>query len=513
MELLAARGLRKYYPETATLANDGIDFELDSGEIRAIVGENGAGKSTLARIIAGLVVPDRGELRVRGKALRFGSVREAESAGIGLVPQHSFLAAGLSVAENLILGQEPRRFGFFLDRRRAAARAAALAEEFGFHVDPAARAGDLPPALRRQAEILRALARGGDILVLDEPGSLLSESETSLVFALLRRLAQAGKGIVVITHRVAEIRSLARNVTVLREGRVVAHRAVEGLSDAELSSLMAGGGNGAAPFSLSRPAPSSPGPVKGSFPLAGACPLEARGLLLEPRGASLDFKVEAGEILGIAALAGNGLERLEDVAAGLARPAGGEFLVAGRPVAAWPPSRLRASLLGYVPGDREGRALALEASVGDNLLSLERASLPRAAWRHPAWRREPAHQIAQRGALAADPDARVASLSGGNRQRLVLARELGPGRPAFLLREPTQGLDLAAQSYQAARIAALAKEGAAVLLLSADLDELFLLADRIGILYRSALVHLGPNRGEEDRARLVARLTGLGEAP
>lgn len=506
MELLSARGVTKYFPETGTLANDGVSLAVEAGEIRALVGENGAGKSTLARILAGLALPDSGEILVRGRPARISSARDAERAGIGLVPQYSFLAEGLTVAEGIALGHEPRRGGLFLDRRRAYVEAALLAERFGFQVDPGARVGGLSQAERRQAELMRALARGGEVLILDEPTSLLTEAETAGLFALIRRLAEAGKGVIYISHRAAEIRAVARSVTVLRAGRVVLDRPLEGLADGELSALMANAGSRA------------PGPGGASARGQGAEPgpvsIEARGLVLGGSGGSspISFGVRRGEVLGLIGLAGNGLDRLEACAAGLRRPAAGELLVEGLPAAARRGPLFREEVLSYVPSARDGRGLCLASSIADNALVLERRSFGLGGWFGRKAREERSAEIVSRMGLSAGPRARAGALSGGNRQRLLLSRELDPRRPAALLCDPTQGLDVAAQAEAAGRILELKRAGAAVLLLSSSLDELLLLADRVGVLYRGSLVYEAPNEGEASVASLAARMTGLGAA-
>ncbi|MBL8965563.1 MAG: ATP-binding cassette domain-containing protein, partial [Spirochaetaceae bacterium] len=462
MELLAARGLTKYFPETDTLANDRVSLSVGEGEIRAVVGENGAGKSTLARILAGIAEQDAGEILVRGQIRRFRSVREAERAGIGLVPQHSFLAEGMNLAEAIALGHEPRRAGFLLDRRRAYVDAALLAERFGFAVDPGARVGELSPAERREAELMRALARGGDVLILDEPTSLLTPSETEGLFSLLRRLAEAGKGILYISHRAAELRALARSLTVLRGGRVVADRLAAEVDDAELANLMANmestapGGDGACRIGDSARGKDSSGGNGGdnggdngdsARRSSQAQAFESRDLALggSGRGGRISFAVKPGEILGFIGLAGNGLDALEAIAAGLARPSAGSFLFAGKPAGAWPRAEFRESLLSYVPSARDERGLSLEATVRDNILALERRAFGRRDWFGRSARDARSCELSSRLALQTVPETRAAALSGGNRQRLLLARELDPRRPLALLCDPTQGLDLAAQ--------------------------------------------------------------------
>jgi len=498
MELLAVRRIEKYFPATKTLANAGISLRVDSGEIRAVVGENGAGKSTLARIIAGIIEADSGEMAMRGKILRFGGVRAAERAGIGIVPQHSFLAADLSVAENLALGREPIKAGIFLDRRRADLEAAELAAEFGFHLDPEAIVRDLAPAERRQADIMRALARGGDLLILDEPTSLLTGSETEGLFALLRRLSEAGKGILYITHRVAEVRSLARSITVLRGGKVAADLPAGELEECELSGLMAR-------------AAASAIDDETEDRKVGRPVLEAKGLVLDPRFEAKPFSLEvrAGEIVGIAALAGNGLDRLEDAIAGLRRPALGNVRIDGKSIASIPRNQLRSRLMSYVPAARDTRGLALGSSLLDNLIALERDTFHAFDWMSRVVRGAVAERLSSSFKIEAELSAQTAFLSGGNRQRLLLSRELDRSRPFALLVEPTQGLDVAAQEDAASRIRALARSGVAVLLLTSNLDELLLLADRVGVLYRCGLAHFGENEGGASMSLLTARMTGL----
>jgi simple sugar transport system ATP-binding protein len=361
MELLAARGLTKYFPETRTLANDGISLSLASGELHAIVGENGAGKSTLARIIAGLERPDSGEVAARGRPVRPGSVREAEAAGIGFAPQVSLLVPSLSVAENLALGREPRFAGAFLSTRKAYVDAALLMERYGFRLDPAALVSSLSVAERRQAEIARALARGGETLILDEPTSILSEAEAFSLFEQLRRLAGAGKAIAFITHRVAEVMAAADRITVLREGRVVASLASDETDERTIAGLM------------TRDAAYSEGaarPARRAGAGAAAPRLEMRGLRLAEGAAPLSISVGPGEILAVTAFAGNGLAELEAYASGSRSPREGRALIDGEDIGAVPRGRLRAEKLAYAPSDRERFGLCGSATIRDNALAL-----------------------------------------------------------------------------------------------------------------------------------------------
>jgi ABC-type sugar transport system ATPase subunit len=495
MELLNARGVTKYFPDTGTLADDRIDLDLAEGEIRAVVGENGAGKSSFARVLAGLIEPDSGEIRVKGKRLRGGSVREAESAGIGFVPQQSLLAGGLSVAENVVLGREPRSMGFFVSRRKAYVESALLFARFGVRLDPDARVSSLSAAERRQAEIARALARGGEILILDEPTSILSESESERLFELLDRLSKAGTAVIVITHRISEIMRIADTVTVMRSGSVVADKRIEDTDEVELSGLMA--------RSLDVRASAAVGAAP-----RGAEVLRIRGVCLAPGARETSLGVGDGEVLAVTALAGNGLQRLEDYASGMARPRRGEVLINGVRIDSIKRDELRTELMAYMPSDREARGLCLPSPARENILVLRRKEFGFVDWIRRSSRDEAAREAALKLGLTAAPRAAVTSLSGGNRQRLLLARELDRPRAVIVLAEPFQSLDLAARAEAAALIRDLAKWGSAVLLLVSKVEEIMDLADRAIALYRGEIAFEGAVEGGETARMLLAAMTG-----
>ena len=530
VELLSCEGISKYFRDTATLANDSIRLQIAAGERRAIVGENGAGKSTLGRILAGLAMPDSGEIRVRGAPIESGSVRAAEAAGIGFVPQMSLLAGELTAAENIVLGREPRAMGIFVSRRKAYVEAALLFQRFGLSIDPEAPVSSLSAAERRGVEIARALARGGEVLILDEPTSILSESESERLFGLLGRLTEDGKAILLITHRLAEVKRFADKLTVLRQGRVVADERVEQRSEEELSRLMA------------RDVPPREAVGKARrFPTENASRprdprlepmLELRDVVLAPGAKPLRLSVRRGEVLGVAALAGNGLGRLEDYASGLVKPRSGELLIGGSPLGEARRRQLRQGLpgqslpkstsacvrFGYVPSDREARGLCLPASVRDNILALRLHEFRGRDYLGGKLRDKAALEAASGLGLVAEMRSSVASLSGGTRQRLVLGRELraegGPGSGAsvLVLAEPLQGLDLAAQALVLELIRGLADEGSAILLLDSNVEEIVAVADRAVALYRGEIAYEGPNEGESTAKRLMAAMTGAAGA-
>ena len=501
MELLCVRGITKYYRDTHTLADDCVSLKLAEGETRAVVGENGAGKSTLARIISGLISQDSGDVLVRGRRIKPGSVREAEAAGIGFVPQTSLLAGDLSVAENLVLGREPRSLGLFLSRRKAYVESALLVERFGFKLDPDALVSSLTAAERRQAEIARALARGGELLVLDEPTSILSETESERLFELLGRLTKAGKAILLITHRLSEVLRAADSITILRDGAVVADMAARGEDEAELGRLMARGaaaGGRLKPREAAQPLAAAVGPPS----------LEMRGVRLAVGAKPLGFSLRAGEILAVTALAGNGLGRLEDLASGMAEPGEGEILVCGKRLDSTRRELLRSQILGYVASDREGRGLCLPAAMRENILALRRREFPLRDWMWKARRDAAAAMASSPLGLAADPRQSAASLSGGNRQRLLLARELDRPRAVLVLAEPFQGLDRASQAEAISLIRELASRGSAILLLLSHVEEALAAADRVMALYRGEAVFEGPNEGAATAHSLLAAMTG-----
>jgi simple sugar transport system ATP-binding protein len=434
-----------------------------------------------------------------------GSVRAAEEAGVGFVPQVSLLAEGLSVAENIVLGREPRSMGCLVSRRRAYVESAMLIERFGFRLDPDAIVASLTASERRQAEIARALARGGNVLVLDEPTSILSESEAGSIFALLGRLAEAGRSIVLVTHRLSEVLKEADSITVLREGRVVADMSASEADVTELSRLMARHGAGG----QSEDERASREMARVIAAMASDPPaFEFRDIRLAPGARPLNFAIRPGEALAIVALAGNGLGRLEDYASGMTRPAEGEVLICGEGLGSIPRPSLRPELMAYVPSDREGRGLCLPVSIRENALALRGKDFPMRDWMGHTRRDRMARESSSIFGLEADPRRNAATLSGGNRQRLLLARELDRPRRVLLLAEPLQGLDLAAQKDVSKKIQALREQGSAALILVSNIEDALVLADRVIALYRGEAVFEGTNGGLTIASLLLGAITG-----
>jgi len=465
---LELRGVGKRYPN-GVLANDGIDLQLARGEIHALIGENGAGKSTLIKMLYGLEQPSSGAIVLDGRAVAFDSPAQAIRAGIGLVPQHVQLVPSFSVARNVTLGAEPARWGW-LNHGAAARAVGELARRFGLAADPDALAATLSLGQQQRVEILKALYRGADLLLLDEPGAVLSPDEAHALFTALRTLADAGMTILLITHKIADVLDVADRYTVLRAGRVVAHGASSEASAPGLAAHIVG--RPLAP--AQRPAPMPAGDVL----------LRVRGLRRATGVAEcldgIDLDVAAGEILGIAGVEGNGQGLLA------------RALATGVGVA-------------LVPEDRLHDGVAPTLSIAENAIAstYDAAPLSRHGWLQPdAIDAATRAMIDEFGVVAAGPDQPIGALSGGNMQKIVLARALA-GQPRVLVAcQPTRGVDIGAARFLRQRLLALRAQGAAIVLVSADLDEILELSDRIAVMFRGAIV--GHFRGEGQDARALA---------
>lgn len=471
------RGVVKRFP--GLVANDHVDFELRRGEVHALLGENGAGKSTLMNILAGLYQPDEGSLSVEGEAVRFRSPRDAIDRGLGMVHQHFTLVPSLTVTENVLLGlREPR---FRLDLRRAEAAVRALAQEVGLRVDPAALIWQLTVGEQQRVEILKMLYRGARVLILDEPTAVLAPQETEELFRTLRTMTARGESIVLISHKLDEVLAIADRVTVLRRGRVTAAGIpARGLTKRELARLMVG----REVLESVKKAPFSPGDVVLSLEDVSAT--SDRGL---PALASVSLSVRAGEILGVAGVAGNGQSELAEVITGL-RHCSGRITVNGADVANHPAIVAIDAGVAHVPEDRTGTGTAPNLSIADNLIMKSYRQPPiGSAWlidRVAA--RERAEMLKTQYEVSA-PSIRTQArlLSGGNLQRLILAREITSEPSCIVAVQPTRGLDVGAIETVHRLLLAQRDAGTAILLISEDLDEILLLADRVAVIYEGRI--------------------------
>jgi simple sugar transport system ATP-binding protein len=475
---VAMRGIVKRFP--GVVANDGIDLVVAKGEIHALLGENGAGKSTLMNILFGLYHPDAGEIRIDGRPVHFSGPREAVAAGLGMVHQHFMLIPRFTVTENVILGSEGDALR--LDRDAAARRVGDLAERFGLRVDPRALVGDLPVGMQQRVEILRALYQGGRTLILDEPTALLTPQEVDELYAILRRLRAEGGTIIFITHKLREVAAISDRVTVIRRGRTVGTRLTAQTTAAELAELMVGR---EVMLRVERP-PANPGE-----PVLEAHDVTAVGSRGEAALNGVDLTVRRGEIVGICGVEGNGQAELVEVLAGLRRPTAGRVLLAGRDVTGADPLRLRRAGLSYIPEDRHGRGLVLPFSLTENVLLGNCDIAPFSQGGridYPATERLTERLMRTFDVRAPSADTPAGALSGGNQQKLIIARELQREPEALLAIQPTRGLDVGAIEFVHKQLVEERDKGRGVLLISFDLDEILDLSDRILVIFGGRIV-------------------------
>ncbi|OGO53014.1 MAG: heme ABC transporter ATP-binding protein [Chloroflexi bacterium RBG_16_69_14] len=478
--VLEMRGITKRYP--GVLANDAIDLDLRSGEIHALLGENGAGKSTLMNILYGLAVPDEGSILIDGQTVDILSPHDAIDRGISMVHQHFMLVPVLTVAENILLGEETMANPVFLDRNEARRRIVALGRQFGFEIDPDARIESLSVGWQQRVEILKALYRKARILVLDEPTAVLTPQETEEIFAVLRRLAAEGHSIIFISHKLYEVLEIADRITVIRRGRVVGQRVPSETNEEDLAELMVGRN---VQLTVDR-GESHPADVV----------LSVKGLRAkDDRGREVvrgvDLEVRAGETLGIAGVAGNGQDELVEVLTGLRKPSAGRVTMAGSDVTGWGPRRLYEAGLAHVPGDRHRWAMIMSFPLEDNLVltSYYRPPFARGLVRQDAAIDAWAKELIERFDIRT-PSATVVAdtLSGGNQQKAIVAREFSGEPKLLVLDQPTRGLDVGSIEFIHRRAIEMRDAGAAILLISAELDEVLELSDRIAVMYRGELV-------------------------
>ncbi len=488
------QGITKRFGEV--VANDAVDLSVDAGEIHGLIGENGAGKTTLMGVLYGIHRPDAGEIRVAGRRRRFDSPLDAIHAGLGMVHQHFMLFDSLTVAENVVFGAEPERYGL-VDRAVAAKRVAELAERYGLEVETGALVGGLPVGVQQRVEILKALYRQAAVLVLDEPTAVLTPGEQEGLFRVLRSLAAEGTAIVFISHKLPEVLTLCDRTTVLRQGRVTGTVVTAQSSAEELSRLMVG-----RTVSAPKIEPHEPGETV----------LKIESLVVSGRGPDpavdrVDLAVKAREIVGIAGVAGNGQSELAAAIAGLERPRSGRIRLGSAELTSLSVRERRAAGLACVPEDRDGTGLATAASVAENaLMGFEgRPELaPRGVLDSAAIDRRAGDLVDQLRIRTAGVRAAAADLSGGNRQKLVVGRELAHDARLLLVEQPTRGVDLAAIELIHRALLDYSSGGGAVLLISAELGELLTLADRILVMLGGRIVgELARESATEERLGLL----------
>jgi simple sugar transport system ATP-binding protein len=489
--VLELRGITKQFP--GVLANDAVDFDLVRGEIHALLGENGAGKSTLMNILYGLYKADSGEILLNGKHVSFSSAKDAIEAGIGMVHQHFMLIPVMTVAENVVLGTEPVRGSVFLDESGAEARVRELSQRFGLAVDPGARVEKISVGQQQRVEILKALYRRADILILDEPTAVLTPQEASDLFGILRALAQDGMSVIFISHKLNEVLEIADRVTVLRRGKVIETVPSAGATQESLARAMVG----REVLLRVEKSPASPGDAL--LEVEDVHAEDDRGL---PALNGVSFEVRAGEIVGLAGIDGNGQTELVEALVGRRRAAEGGGVVHGADVTGAGPRHLIDVGVGHIPEDRHKLGLVLDFSIAENLSLHDYRKPPdsRFGWLWPRRLLARARQLIRefdiRGGV---PQTRAASLSGGNQQKVVIAREIAASPRALVAAQPTRGLDVGAIEYVHRRLVEERDEGKAVLLVSLELEEVRSLSDRILVMYEGKIVgEYSPEASEEE---------------
>ncbi len=496
--VLEARGITKHFP--GVLANDHVDLRLYEGEILALLGENGAGKTTLMNIIYGLYQPDEGEIYVFGKKAHIRSPHDAIRLGIGMVHQHFMLVPVFTVTENIILGAEVTRAGLVLDKTRAREEVLRLSREYGLQVDPDAYIEDLPVGVQQRVEILKALYRGARILILDEPTAVLTPQEVEELFRIMRQLTERGVSIVFITHKLKEVLAAADRIMVMRQGRVVGETTPDRTSEAELASMMVGR---EVVLRVEKP-PARPGPVV----------LEVEDLVVEERGVpvvnGVSLQVRAGEILGLAGVQGNGQTELAEALTGLRQPARGRLRIASEEVPFQDARTLIERGMAHIPEDRLRHGLVLSFSVADNMVLCTYYKPPFARGLQRNF--DEVVRFAQRLIQQFDvrtpgPLVPVATLSGGNQQKVIVAREFSRPVHVLIANQPTRGLDVGSIEYIHRRIVELRDQGVGVLLISAELDEIMSLSDRIAVMYEGQIV-AEVEADKADRATLGLWMAG-----
>lgn len=464
-------------------ANDGIQLTVHKGEIHAILGENGAGKSTLMNQLYGMYPPTSGEIYIKGQKIHMDSPKKAISAGIGMVHQHFMLTPVMTVAENVVIGSEPVR-GVFFDRKKAEAQVAAMIDEYNFHISATAKVETLSVGEQQRVEILKALYRGADLLILDEPTAVLTPQEVEDLFRVMRQLKAAGKSIIIITHKLKETMEIADRVSVLRQGKMIESGVpVAGTTMNELAQMMVGRD---VELSVTRRAEQ-----------VGEENFSVRGLSLTERGVPIlrdvCLSLRKGEILGIAGIEGNGQTELIEVLTGLRRPDHMELFKDGKPLSGNAAAFLAAGV-GHVPEDRMTRGLVLEMSIEDNLILgyHRRPAFARRGLRLASAIRRFAEQERTEFAIKApNVQERCSALSGGNQQKVVIARVFSENPDVIIVAQPTRGVDVGAMEYIHHRLLDLRDGGKSILLISADLDEVRSLSDRLAVIYGGRIVAEG----------------------
>lgn len=478
--VLQLKSITKRFP--GVLANDAIDLTLQQGEILALLGENGAGKTTLMNILYGLYQPDEGEIWVREKKITVHSPTDAIRAGVGMVHQHFMLIPVFTVTENVMLGEESLRFGDFLDRPKAAARIREISSKYGLDVDPDAYVRDLPVGVQQRVEIIKLLYREANILIFDEPTAVLTPQEADELFEIMRLLVKQGKSIIFITHKLREVLDVADRIMVIRRGKVVGETTPESADRESLASMMVGRA-----VNLE---------VEKKTAVPGETVLEVKGLEVaddqkQVMVEGVSFEIRAGEILGLAGVQGNGQTELVDAVTGMRKPTAGSIKLLGETVTYATPRKFTEMGSAHVPEDRQKDGLVLSFPIADNMIlnTYYKEPFAKGVIRQEKVILSNAEKlIEQFDVRTPSPTVNVGTLSGGNQQKVIVARELSRPIKLLVASQPTRGLDVGSIEYIHSQIVKKRDEGCAVLVASSELDEIMELSDRIAVMYRGKII-------------------------
>jgi ABC-type uncharacterized transport system ATPase subunit len=477
--VLQAKGITKRFP--GVLANDKVDFDLKKGEIHVLLGENGAGKTTLMNILYGLYNQDEGEMLVNGKAVKIKDSNDSIAQGIGMVHQHFMLVPVFTVAENVMLGNETTKRGF-LNRKAVSAKVKELSHQYGLDVDPEALVGQLPVGIQQRVEIIKTLYRDAQILILDEPTAVLTPQEAEELFVIMRGLTERGVSIIFITHKLKEVLAVSDRITVMRAGRVVGTVTPDEVDQAKLASMMVGR------EVILKVKKGEAKPKEKILRVENLQVLDDRDLETV-RGVS--FEVREGEILGIAGVQGNGQTELAEALTGLRPTKSGHVTLADKDVTGKPPRPIIETGLAHIPEDRQRHGLVLSYTVADNMVLCNYYLPPFAkgmVLQQEAVDANARKLIEEYDVRTPSPFVPTSKLSGGNQQKVIVARELSRDVKLVIASQPTRGLDVGSIEYIHKEIVAMRDRGIGVLLISAELDEIMALSDRIAVMYRGQIV-------------------------
>jgi simple sugar transport system ATP-binding protein len=499
--VLELRGITKRFP--GVLANDHINLTVEKGEIHALLGENGAGKTTLMNILYGLYHPDEGEILVNGNIAAIKSPIDAIKAGVGMVHQHFMLVPVFTVTENVMLGEEFTKYGGVLDRAKAAQKVQEISDKYNLNIDPNAYIKDMPVGLQQRVEIIKLLFREANILIMDEPTAVLTPQEVTELFKIMQTLIDQGKSIIFITHKLGEVLECAHKITVIRGGKVVGTTDPKTATLSELANMMVG-----REVKLE---------VDKAIQKAGDVVLEVRDLkILDPRGSiavdEINFEVRAGEVLGIAGVQGNGQTELVRSLTGLLPPIDGSVFLNGKDVTHFNPRQITEMGTAHIPEDRQKDGLVLSLPISDNLVLNTYYLKPylNNIWLDQKVIIETGKKLVERFDIRTPSVFTTASsLSGGNQQKIIVAREFSRPIKLLIASQPTRGLDVGSIEYIHKRLLAKRDEGCAVLLVSTELDEIMQLSDRIAVLYRGKIIAIvdAKNATKEQLGLLMAGIS------